>query len=62
MKITANEGKCLTQVADVPTEDRVYCTELICPDGDGDKWKQVDVSEYEAWLEAQEENETAGGE
>ena len=56
-KITAQEGTYLTQKGDVPIEERVYCTELICPDEDENKWREASQKEYEEWLANQETEE-----
>jgi hypothetical protein len=56
-KITAQEGTYLTQSVEVPIEDRIYCTELICPDEDENKWREASQKEYEEWIRKQENEE-----
>lgn len=50
-RLTAKENMYLTQVEEVTTLDRVYCSELVCPDGEADNWRDADEEEYQQWLE-----------
>lgn len=57
-RITAKENMYLTQLGDVATTERVYCTELICPDGESGRWRDADEEEYLEW-QAEYERVTA---
>jgi hypothetical protein len=56
-KISAQEGTYLTQKGDVPDGERVYCTELICPDDSEQNWINASEEEYLAWMERIEQLE-----
>ena len=47
VEIKAKEGYALTQVADVPMEERIYVSKVNTPTPE--KWKEAPTSERDAW-------------
>lgn len=58
-KIKANEGKYLTQVADLPIEERIFVKEISGVNATSEYFREAteqEVAEWEEWKRKQEEN------
>ncbi|MBR6746524.1 MAG: hypothetical protein IKL83_04015 [Muribaculaceae bacterium] len=63
--LTAEEGKYLTQMADVAIEERIVAQTIALGRNDSaDNWREIDKAEADAYRKAQAEAEEAekGGE
>ena len=55
----ANEGKYLTQVADLPIEERIFVKEISGVNATSEYFREAteqEVAEWEEWKRKQEEN------
>ena len=55
----ANEGKYLTQVADLPIEERIFVREISGINATSEYFREAteqEVAEWEEWKRKQEEN------